>query len=60
MSISAVPWDDRSILKDRASIPTLVSSNCVIWTLCERSSDLCLSMKLGFSMNVHEGGVELV
>ena len=24
MSISAVPWNDRSILKDRASIPTLL------------------------------------
>ena len=26
MSISAVPWDDRSILKDRAPIPTLQHS----------------------------------
>ena len=28
MSISAVPWDDRSILKDRAPIPILLPGLC--------------------------------
>ena len=35
MSILAVLWDDRSILKDRASIPILTTNNPIlILTLC--------------------------